>query len=157
MDDLKNNTIISKANESPRHAKKRGFESVTLRFQQTRKERQRYENKCTLGVNGQGPKPGPMKKRADYPQAVNKVLVLRRQVENPNSYTLETDISDSDQSRNVKEWKSNGVNGDGLIGPKLLLHQRVGGLPPLTSQPGGHQKSGRNANKLFFFPARCFA
>ena len=27
----------------------------------TRKERQRYENNCTLGVNGQGPEPGPMK------------------------------------------------------------------------------------------------
>ena len=54
-----------------------------------RKERTRYENTYTLGVNGQGPKPGPMKKRADYPQAVNKVLVLRRQAENPNPYVPE--------------------------------------------------------------------
>ena len=52
----------------------------------TRKERQRYENNSTLGVNRQGLKLGPMKKRADFPQAVNKLLVLRKQVRNPNPY-----------------------------------------------------------------------
>ena len=52
----------------------------------TRQERTRCENKYTHGVNGRRPKPGPMKKRADHPQAVNKVLVLRRQVENRNPY-----------------------------------------------------------------------
>ena len=57
--------------------------------------------------------PRPMKIRADYFQTENKVLAMRKQVENPTLYTLETDVSDSDQSRNVKEWKSNGDNGDG--------------------------------------------
>ena len=52
----------------------------------TRKERERYENNYTLGVNSQRPKPGQMKKRTDFPQAVNKVMFLRRQVENPNPY-----------------------------------------------------------------------
>ena len=52
----------------------------------TRKERHRYENNDTLAVKGQGPKPGPIKKRADYPQAVNKVLVMHRHVGNPNPY-----------------------------------------------------------------------
>ena len=44
----------------------------------TRKERTRYENNFALGVNGQGPKPGPMKGRAGYPRAINKVVVVRR-------------------------------------------------------------------------------
>ena len=59
---------------------------IDFSYTVTRKERTRYENNYTLGVNGQGPKPGPLKKRADYPQAVNKVLVLRRQLSNPNPY-----------------------------------------------------------------------
>ena len=55
------------------------------RKERARKERARYEKKCSLGVNGgQGPKARPTKKRADYPEAVNKVLVIRRQMENPN-------------------------------------------------------------------------
>ena len=33
----------------------------------TRKERRRYENNDTLALKGQGQKPGPIKKRADYP------------------------------------------------------------------------------------------
>ena len=76
-----------KANESTRHAKKKTFSLLRKDFRKTncteilsqyldlvmanastytRKERQRYENKYSLGVNGQGPKPGPMKKRADF-------------------------------------------------------------------------------------------
>ena len=39
-----------------------------------------------LDVTGQGPKSGPMKKRTDYPQAVNKLLSLRKQVAKPNMY-----------------------------------------------------------------------
>ena len=111
-----------KANESTRHAKEKGYDSILHRFQNdelyrnsqiaigwtgehcqysdslmfidfsytaTRKERQRHENNCTLGINGQGPKPGPMKKRTDYLQAVNKVLAVRKQVENPNPYMLQ--------------------------------------------------------------------
>ena len=50
----------------------------------TRKERERYENNDTLGVNGQGPKPGAMKKTADFPQAVNKLLAPNKQLVNPN-------------------------------------------------------------------------
>ena len=108
-----------KANESTRHAKKKGCDSILRRFQNdelyrnyqlvigwteehcqyldslmfmdfsntaTRKERLRYENNFFLGINGQGPKPGPVKKRADYFQAVNEVLVMRKQVEKPNPY-----------------------------------------------------------------------
>ena len=59
--------------------------AIDFPYTATRKERQRYENNFSLCVNGQGPKLGPMKKRADYPQAVNKLLVLREHVENPNS------------------------------------------------------------------------
>ena len=35
----------------------------------TRKERERYENNFSLGVNGQGPKPGPIKKRQTSKEA----------------------------------------------------------------------------------------
>ena len=108
-----------KANESTRHSKKKGYDSITLRFQNdelyrnsqlaigwteehcqhldslmtidfsdtaTRKEHQRREIIILLASNGQGPKPGPMNKRADHQQAVNKLLVMRRQVGNPNPY-----------------------------------------------------------------------
>ena len=34
----------------------------------------------------QGPIPGPMLKRADFPQAVNKLLLFKKQVENTNPY-----------------------------------------------------------------------
>ena len=60
--------------------------SIDVSFTATRKERERYENNYTLDVNGQGPKPGPMKKRADFPQAVSKLIALKHQVENPNPY-----------------------------------------------------------------------
>ena len=86
-----------KSSESTRHAKKKtsdgrkniasiGVRSCSLisHMQLRGKERQRYENNNTLGVNGQGPRPGPMKKRAEYPQAVNKVLCVRKQVWNTN-------------------------------------------------------------------------
>ena len=52
----------------------------------SRKERERYENNFSFGVNGQGPKPGPKKKRANFAQTMNKLLVLKQQVENPNQY-----------------------------------------------------------------------
>ena len=60
--------------------------SIDFSHTATRKERERYENSFSFCVNGQGPKLGPMKKRADFPHAVNQVLVLRQQVENPNPY-----------------------------------------------------------------------
>ena len=96
MDDPQNSAITFKASESRRHAKKKGYDSITLGFQgdeqdrnsqlaigwteehyqhwdslkaidfsfsATRKERARYENNYTLGVNGQGPKPGPMRNK----------------------------------------------------------------------------------------------
>ncbi len=46
--------------------------------------------------------------------------------------------SDSDQSKNVKDWNSNGYVGDGSAGLNL---------PPL--QPGGRQKNGRNGRDTF--------
>ena len=49
----------------------------------TRRERVRYESNWTLGSNGQGPMPGPVKKREDYPQAVTRVQVMRQQAEKP--------------------------------------------------------------------------
>ena len=60
--------------------------TIDFAFTASRKERQRCENNHTLRVDGPGPKPGPVKERTDYPQAVNKVLVMRRQVENLNSF-----------------------------------------------------------------------
>ena len=59
---------------------------IDFSYTASRKERQRYENNFSLGINCQGPKPGPMKKRADYPQAVNKVLVMRKQVGDPHVF-----------------------------------------------------------------------
>ena len=46
----------------------------------TRKQRLRYENNWALGINGQGPMPGSMKKK-DNPQAVTKVQTMRQQAE----------------------------------------------------------------------------
>ena len=47
----------------------------------------RNENNYSLGVNGQGPKPWTNEKRTEFPQAMNKLLDLRKQVENPSPYT----------------------------------------------------------------------
>ena len=107
----------------------------------TWRERQRYENSYTLGFNGQGPKTRPMKKRADYPQAVNTLLVLRRQVENPIRIFLNIRDADSDHLKNVKDWNSNRDVGDGTIGLNLL---------PLQTR--GRHKNGKNGkNNLFSF------
>ena len=78
----------------------------------TRKERHRYETNDTLDVIGQGPKPGPQKKRADHQQAVNKVLVMRKHVVNPNPRCPKKCDSESDRSKNVHDWNSNGDVGD---------------------------------------------
>ena len=51
----------------------------------TRRERIRYENNWALGMNGQGPTPGPTKQRTDYPQAVTKVKIMRQQAEQPSN------------------------------------------------------------------------
>ena len=109
--------------------------AIDFSYTATRKERQRYENNNILGVNDQGPKPRPMKKITDLAQAVNKLLVLQKakwriQIR----ISLNMYDSDSDQSKNVKEWNRNGNVGDGTIGLKLL--------PPL--QPGGRHKNGKN-------------
>ena len=37
--------------------------AIGFSFSATPKERTRHENKYTLGVNGQGPKPGPMRNK----------------------------------------------------------------------------------------------
>ena len=60
--------------------------TIDFSHKTTRKERQRYENNYILDVSDQGPKPGPMKKRTDYPHAVYKLLTLRKQVGDPNSH-----------------------------------------------------------------------
>ena len=143
VEDRKNKTIILKAHESTRHAKKKHLPSILEIFRKdefyrnsqiaiwwteehckyvdslmpidfcfsvTRKERLRCENNYTLGVNDQVPKPGPMKKRTGYQQAVHKVLVMRKQVENPNPYVPNHVYeSDSDRSKNrqrlEQQWR----------------------------------------------------
>ena len=62
----------------------------------------------------QRPKPGPLKKRSDHPQAffqssgyakTSGGIQIRKSL---NIYD-----PDSDQSKNVKDWSSNGDVGDG--------------------------------------------
>ena len=45
-----------------------------------------YEINDTLAVNGQRTETWTNEKMTDYPQVANKVLVMRRQAENPNPY-----------------------------------------------------------------------
>ena len=103
-----------KANESTRHAKKKSFLSMTDGFQRE-KETNCIEivkapsdgpkkiinmwirswqllshtqlHNYTFGVDGQGPKPGPVKNRADFPQAIHQLIALVKQVEKPNPPT----------------------------------------------------------------------
>ena len=118
----------------------------------TKKERLRHENNWALDIVGKGPKPGPLKKREDYPQAVHRVLVVRS-LPDPEMSPNKTNDSDSDQSKNVQERKRNKSQNGNQWGWKkgqdfllLLLLQRLGDLPPLTHQLGGRHKSGRNDN-----------
>ena len=92
--------------------------AIDFSYKAKRKERTRYENNFTLVVNGRRPKPGPMKKQTDCPQAISL-----------NIYD-----SNSDPLKNVKDWNHNGDVGDGSVGLNIL--------PPL--QPGGRHKSGKN-------------
>ena len=58
--------------------------SIDFSYTATCKERERYENNLTLGVNGQGPRPGPMKNRGDFQQTVRQLVALKPQAEKPN-------------------------------------------------------------------------
>ena len=102
------------------------------------KERQRYANNYSLGVNDQGPKPGPRKKRAGFPPALNKLLYLKKQVENPKPFIPENlgfrQRPIAERERLEQQWKRWG----GTIGLNLLL----------LLQLGGRHKNGKN--KYFF-------
>ena len=86
---------------------------MTMDFSYTvaSKERGRYEINLTHGVNDQGQHRGPVKKRGDY-----------------TVHPLNPYDSDIDQSKNVRNWNSNGDSGDGEVGPNFFHHQRFGGL-----------------------------
>ena len=79
-----------------------------------RKGRQLYENNYTLGVNGPGPKLGPMKRRADHPQSVNKLQVPRKQVEKPKPYIFKhlrfRQRPVEERERLEQQWKRWGWN-----------------------------------------------
>ena len=57
----------------------------TKSYTATKRERLRYDNNWALGINGEGPTPGPVKQRKDYPQAVTKVKSMRQQAEQPSN------------------------------------------------------------------------
>ena len=115
--------------------------SIDFSYTATWKERERYENNLTLGVNGQGPMPGPMKNRADFPQAVHQLTAVKQQVEKPNPHIIKHCDSDN-QSKKKHNWNVNGNDGDGTIGHNIL--------PPL--QPGGRHRNGKNGkNNLCSF------
>ena len=60
--------------------------SINFSCRATRKERERYQNNLTLGVNGQGPKPGPMRQKPDFPQAVNRILDQESESMHPKAF-----------------------------------------------------------------------
>ncbi len=66
--------------------------SIAFSKTATRKERERYEDKDTLGVNGQGPKPGPMRKKGRFP----------RSSERSSDYSA-TSGESNDQLKNVQD------------------------------------------------------
>ena len=61
------------------------FMSIDSTCTASRKECGRYGNNLTLGVNGQRPKSGPMKNKADVQQAVHQLIFLKQQVEKAES------------------------------------------------------------------------
>ena len=62
---------------------------IDFSYTAARKERQRYENNNTLGLNRQGPQPGPMQNRADFRHAFHQLIALKKQVEKPNPHIPE--------------------------------------------------------------------
>ena len=95
-----------------------------------RKERPRYENNDTLGVNGQGPKPGPMNKKGRVPAS-------GEQSSGSAKTSGESQSVYSDQFKTVKDWNSNGNVGDGTVGPNL---------PP--RELGGRHKNGKHGKSV---------
>ena len=83
--------------------------SIDFSYTATRKERQRHENNYTLGVNCQGPKPGPMKNRADFPQAVHQLIALKKQAEIPNPHIPQhlrfRQLPIEDEAQLERQWK----------------------------------------------------
>ena len=97
------------------------------------KERGWYENNLDLSVSGQGPKPGPMKNRADFPQAVHQLVALKQHVEKLIRTFQCIYDSDNVQLNKRQTWTVNGK-----VGVGTNVHR----LPHLL-QLGGRHKNGR--------------
>ena len=79
--------------------------SMDFSYTATRKKRQRHENNYTLGVNCQG----PMKNRADFPQAVRQLIALKKQAEIPNPHIPQhlrfRQLPIEDEAQLERQWK----------------------------------------------------
>ena len=122
-----------------------------------RKERQRYENNYTLGINGQGPKPRPMKKRADCLQAVNKVLAVRKQVENPNPYVPRDGRFRQRPIEKGQRMEEQWRQWRWISWSEPSSSSSTTWWPASTEMPAWWSSEEWQERKLVFSPARCFA
>ena len=72
--------------------------------------------KLSASTMVKGPSLHQGKKKADFTHAANELLVLRKQVENPNSYILKHLGFRQRPTEEREKWNSNGNDGDGTIG-----------------------------------------
>ena len=75
----------------------------------------------TLGVNGQGPKLGPMKKRTDF-HTSGEHIFRSEAASGESQFVYPRDICDSDTEQLKKRqcWNCNGNDGDGPTGLNLV-------------------------------------
>ena len=108
---------------------------LDILYTATWSERSRYKNNLVLGVNDQGPKPGPVKHRPYFSRAVRTLAVKRHEGKtNPHipKNLRERQFPIEERKLLEREWKSWGWNVNNIWSQ------------PLLRQPCGSHENGKS-------------